>query len=65
MLKAALRTVAIHVPPFPKDGRRYLIDLPIKKSIIAGPGVDFAPANLAAETAGVLVWMLLPDCGVR
>jgi hypothetical protein len=63
VLRAALGTVVI-APPFPEGGRLYLIDLPIKKSIIAGPGVDLAAANLAAETAGMLVWMLLPGCGV-
>jgi hypothetical protein len=57
--------VVIHAPSFPEAGRLYPIDLPIKKSIIARPSVDFAPANLAAEAAGMLVWMLLLDCGVR
>ena len=52
-------------PPFPKDGRLRLIDFPIEKIVIAGPRVDFAPANLTAETAGMLVWMLLPCRGVR
>jgi hypothetical protein len=42
-----------------------LVDFPIEKIIIAGPGVDFGPANLAAETAGMLVWMLLPGRDVR
>jgi hypothetical protein len=52
-------------PPFPKLGRLYLIDSPIEKIIIARPRVDLAPANLAAETARMLVWMLLPGRDIR
>ena len=51
-------------PPFPKDGRLRLIDFPIEKFIIARPRVDLSPANLTAETARMLVWMLLPCRGV-
>jgi hypothetical protein len=36
-------------PPFSKDGRLRLIDLPIEKIIIARPHVDLSPANLTAE----------------
>jgi hypothetical protein len=52
-------------PPFPKHGRVRLIDFPIEKIIIAGPRVDLGPANLAAETARMLVWMPLPCRDVR
>jgi hypothetical protein len=52
-------------PPFPKDRRLRLIDLPVEKIIIARPRVNFDPANLAAEAAGMLGWMLLPRRGVR
>ena len=52
-------------PPFPKDGRVRLIDLPIEKIIIARPRVDFGPANLTAEIAGMPVRMLLPGRDVR
>jgi hypothetical protein len=52
-------------PPFPKHRRHRLIDFPLEKFIIARPRVDLHPANLAAETTGVLVWMLLPSRGVR
>ena len=52
-------------PPFSKDGRLRLIDLPIEKIIIARPRVDLGPANLTAETAGMLVGMPLPCGGVR
>jgi hypothetical protein len=52
-------------PPFPKDGRLRLIDFPIEEIIIARPRVDLGPANLTAETARMLVWMLLPCRGVR
>ena len=52
-------------PPFPKDRRLRLIDFPIEKIIIAGPRVDLGPANLAAETARMLVWMPLPCRDVR
>src|SRR5712671_8205893 len=52
-------------PPFPKHGRPRLVDFPVEKIIIARPRVDLAPANLTAETARMLVWMLLPCRGVR
>lgn len=52
-------------PPFTEDACFRLIDLPIEKIIIAGPRVDFDPANLTAETAGMPGWMLLPRRGVR
>ena len=52
-------------PPFAEVGPLRLVDLPIEKIIIAGPRVDLAPANLAAETAGMPGWMLLPCRGVR
>jgi hypothetical protein len=52
-------------PPFPEYGRVRLVDFPIEKIIIARPRMDFRPANLAAETARMLVWMLLLCCGVR
>ena len=42
-----------------------MIDFPIEKFIIAGPRVDLGRANLTAEAAGMLVWMLLPCRGVR
>jgi len=51
-------------PPFPKGGRTRLINFPIEKIVIARPRVDFAPANLAAESARMLVRMLFPSCGV-
>ena len=51
-------------PPFPKGGRLRLIDFPIEKSVVARPRVDLDSANLTAETAGMLVWMLLPCRGV-
>jgi hypothetical protein len=51
-------------PPFPKGGRLRLIDFPVEKFIIAGPLVDLGPANLTAETAGMLVRMLLPGRAV-
>jgi hypothetical protein len=51
-------------PPFPKDGRLRLIDFPIEEIVVARPRVDLDPANLTAETAGMLVWMLLPCRGV-
>ena len=40
-------------PPFSEFARLRLIDLPIEEIVIAGPGVDFDPANLAGETAGM------------
>ena len=52
-------------PPFPKGGRPRLVDFPLEKIIIAGPRVDVGPANLAAETAGLLGEMPLPCRGVR
>ena len=52
-------------PTFPEDGRVRLIDFPIEKIIIARPCMDIGPANLAAETARMLVWMLLLCRGVR
>ena len=42
-----------------------MVDFPIEKIIIARPRVDFAPANLAGETARMLAWMLFPGRGVR
>ena len=62
---AASTTACQSLPPFPKDGRLRLVDLPIEKIIIARPRVDLGPANLTAETARMLVWMLLPCRGVR
>jgi hypothetical protein len=52
-------------PPFPKDGRIRLIDFPIEKIVIAGPRMDLDPANLADETAIMLVRMMFPCRGVR
>jgi hypothetical protein len=52
-------------PPLPKDGCLRLIDFPIEEIIIARPRVDFGRANLTAETARMLVWMVLPCRGVR
>jgi hypothetical protein len=52
-------------PPLAEVGPLRLVDLPIEKIIIAGPGVDFAPADLTVETAGVPGRMLLPCRGVR
>ena len=52
-------------PPFPKNERLRLIVFPIEEIVIAGPRVDYAPANLTAEPVRMLVWMLLPRCGVR
>src|SRR5205085_12012083 len=52
-------------PPFPKDGRIHLVDFPTEKIVIARPRVDLARANLTAETAGMLVGVLLPCRDVR
>jgi hypothetical protein len=41
-----------------------MIDFPVEKIIIAGPGVDLGLANLTLETAGMPVGMLLPCRGV-
>lgn len=46
-------------PSFAEDGRLRLIDFPIEKFVIAGPGVDFDPANLASEAPGMRGRMLL------
>ena len=66
---AAIRSVGFSKicipPPFPEYGRVRLIDFPIKKIIIARPCMDFGPANLAAETARMLVGMLLLCRSVR
>ena len=51
-------------PPFPKDGRLRLLDFPAEEIMLARPGVDLDPANLAVETAGTLAWMRLPCRGV-
>ena len=52
-------------PPFSKDRRLRLVDFPVEKIIVARPCVNFDAANLAAEAAGMLGWMLLPRRGVR
>lgn len=52
-------------PSLAKDRRLSLIDFPIKEIIIAGPRMDLGPANLTAETAGMLVCLLLPYRGIR
>jgi hypothetical protein len=52
-------------PPFPKDRRLRLVDLPVEEIIISRPRVNFYPANLAAEAAGMLARMLFPRRGVR
>jgi hypothetical protein len=52
-------------PPFAETGRIRLVDLPIEKLVIAGPGMDLAPANLATEAAGMLVLVMFPRRGVR
>ena len=52
-------------PPLAEVGPLRLVDLPVEEIIIARPRVDFAPANLAVETAGMPGWMLLPCRGVR
>ena len=44
---------------FAKDRRPHLIGLPIEKIIKARPCIDFGLANLAFETAGMLVRMFL------
>jgi hypothetical protein len=62
---AASTTACQSLPPFPKDGRLRLVDLPIEKIIIARPRVDFAPANFTVEAAGMPGRMLLPCRGVR
>ena len=41
-----------------------MIDLPVEKIIIAGPGMDLGLANLTLETAEMSVGMLLPCRGV-
>lgn len=51
-------------PPFTKDGCFDLVDSPIEIIVIAGPRVDLAAANLAVETAGMLVGIVLPGRGV-
>jgi hypothetical protein len=38
-------------PPFPKGRRLHPIDFPIEEIKTAGPRMDFAPANFAAEAA--------------
>jgi len=49
---------------FPKHGCRRLGGTPVEEIIKAGPGVDHGPANLAVETAGMMVRMLLLGRGV-
>ena len=52
-------------PPFSEGGRLRLIDFPVEEFVIAGPGVDFDTANLAAKAAGMPGRMLLARRGVR
>jgi hypothetical protein len=51
-------------PSFPEYGRLRLIDFPIEKVVIAGPGVNLDPTNLASKAAGMPGRMLLPGRGV-
>jgi len=51
-------------PPFPEDGRTRLIDFPVEKVVLARPGVDLAPANLASKAAGMFVGVMLPRRGI-
>ena len=60
----AVCAVSWSTPPFAKDGRFRLIHFPAEEIMVARPGVDLDPANLAAETAGTLVWVRLPRRGV-
>jgi hypothetical protein len=62
---AATRLAGVSAPPFAKDGRIDLIDIPIEKIVIAGPCVNLAAADLAAEAAGMLVGVMLTCRGVR
>jgi hypothetical protein len=41
-----------------------VIDFPVEKIVIAGPGVDLGLANLTLETAGMPVCVLLPGRSV-
>ena len=52
-------------PPFSEIGRVFFVYFPIEEIIVAGPRVDFAPANFTAETAGMPGRMLLLCRGVR
>jgi hypothetical protein len=52
-------------PSFSKGRRLGLIDRPVEEIIRAGPCVDFDPADLAIETAGMLIGMRLFGCRVR
>jgi hypothetical protein len=38
-------------PSFAEDGGLWLIDFPIEEVVIAGPGMDFNPADLASEAS--------------
>src|ERR1700749_4476082 len=56
---------ACSVPPFAEAGRIHFIDFHIEKLVIARPRMDIAPTNLTAETARMLVFVMLPCGGVR
>jgi hypothetical protein len=60
----SVRGLGSSAPPFPKGGRTRLVDFPPEEIIIAGPRMDLGPANLTAETAGLLGEMPLPCRGV-
>jgi hypothetical protein len=52
-------------PSFAEDGRPRLIDFPIEEIVVAGPGVDFDPTDLAIKIAGMPGRMLLLCCSIR
>src|SRR5579859_2462368 len=56
----ALRTPLSRSPLFAENGRFAPDRLPIEEVIKPGPGMDLGIADLAVETAGMLVRMLLP-----